>query len=138
MNDEKLYLVLMGLPARGKSTLAIRLQDTIRKSSLPAKVFNNGNLRRIYLPLQETSSANFYHPDNTAALEQRNKFSRINLERAKAYLRNKGRVAILDAANVSRERREMIEKFLDDHPILFIECIAGKGILCPGYPISSL
>src|SRR5450759_3376766 len=123
MKNEKLYIVMMGLTARGKYTLAIRLQDTLRKSSLPAKVFNNGNLRRIYLPLQETSPANFYHPGNTAALEQRKKFARINLERAKAYLRNKGQVAILDAANVSRERREMIEKFLDDHPIIFIECI---------------
>jgi broad specificity phosphatase PhoE/predicted kinase len=114
---------MMGLPARGKSTLAIRLQDTLRKSSLPAKVFNNGSLRRIYLPLQETSPANFYHPHNTSALEIRKKFARINMKRAKAYLEDKGRVAIIDAANVSRERRKMIEENLDNHPILFIECI---------------
>jgi broad specificity phosphatase PhoE/predicted kinase len=123
MKNEKLYIVMMGLPARGKSTLAIRLKEALGKSRISTKIFNNGNLRRIYLRLQETSLANFYHPDNTAALEQRKEFSRINLERAKAYLRNKGRVAILDAANVSRERRKMIERFLDDHPIIFIECI---------------
>jgi Fructose-2,6-bisphosphatase len=123
MNDEKLYLVMMGLPARGKSTLAIRLQDAFRKSRIPAKIFNNGNLRRAYLPLKETSSANFYHPNNTSALEMRKKFARINMKRAKMYLEGKGRVAILDAANVSRERRKMIEENLDNHPILFIECI---------------
>jgi broad specificity phosphatase PhoE/predicted kinase len=123
MNDEKLYLVMMGLPARGKSTLAIRLQDAFRKSRIPAQIFNNGNLRRAYLPLKETSSANFYHPHNTSALEMRKKFARINMKRAKKYLEGKGRVAILDAANVSRERRKMIEENLDNHPILFIECI---------------
>lgn len=123
MNDDKLYLVMMGLPARGKSTLAIRLQDAFGKSRIPAKIFNNGNLRRAYLPLTETSSANFYHPANTSALEMRKKFACINMKRAKAYLERKGRVAILDAANVSRERRRIIEDNLGNHPILFIECI---------------
>jgi broad specificity phosphatase PhoE/predicted kinase len=123
MIDEKLYLVLMGFPARGKSTLAIRLQDAFKKNRIPAKIFNNGNLRRAYLPLKETVSANFYHPDNTAAVEMRKKFAHMNMKRARAYLENKGRVAILDAANVSRERRKMIEESLDNHPILFIECI---------------
>ena len=123
MNDDKLYLVLMGLPARGKSTLAIRLQDAFRKSRIPAKIFNNGNLRRAHLPLKETSSANFYHPDNTSALEMRKKFALINMKWAKTYLEGKGRVAIIDAANISRARRQMIEGNLNNHPILFIECI---------------
>jgi broad specificity phosphatase PhoE/predicted kinase len=123
MNDEKLYLVLMGLPARGKSTLAIRLQEALRKSRISTKIFNNGNLRRAYLPLKETSSANFYHPKNTSALEVRKKFALINMQRAKAYLAGKGQVAILDAANISRDRRETIEEILNNHPILFIECV---------------
>jgi len=123
LHDEKLYIVLMGLPARGKSTLALRLRDAFSKSRIPARVFNNGNLRRIYRPLHETSSSDFYHPDNTAAADLRKRFALINLQRAKAYLQGKGQVAILDAANVSRERREIIEEYLEDHPILFIECI---------------
>ena len=41
----------------------------------------------------------------------------------KAYLRNNGQVAILDATNAGRERRATIEKYLDDHPLFFIECI---------------
>jgi broad specificity phosphatase PhoE len=53
----------------------------------------------------------------------REKFARINMERAKAYLRNSGYIAILDANNARRKRRAAIEKQLDDHPILFIECI---------------
>jgi predicted kinase len=47
----------------------------------------------------------------------------MNIKRARQYLKNKGRVAILDATNVSRSRRELIEENLQDHPILYIECI---------------
>ncbi len=130
MSDEKLYIVLMGLPARGKSTLAVRLKEAFRKDSIATRIFNNGNLRRIYRPLEETSSAEFYSPANLAAVELRKKFARMNMERAKAYLRNSGQVAILDATNAGRIRREMIEQYLDDHPLLFIECINDdEGIL---------
>jgi len=118
-----LYIVLMGLPARGKSTLAVRLRDAFRRDGIPTRIFNNGELRRIYLPIQETACSEFYSPENSAAMGLREKFARINMERAKAYLRNSGFIAILDANNARRKRRATIEKQLDDHPILFIECI---------------
>jgi broad specificity phosphatase PhoE/predicted kinase len=123
MSDEKLYIVLVGLPARGKSTLAVRLQDALRRDGISTRIFNNGNLRRIYRPLRETSRSEFYSPENSAAVELRNGFARMNMERAKAYLRNSGQVAILDATNAERARRAIIEKYLDDHSLFFIECI---------------
>jgi broad specificity phosphatase PhoE/predicted kinase len=123
MSDEKLYIVLMGLPARGKSTLAVRLRDALRRDGIPTRIFNNGNLRRIYRPLQETANSEFYSPKNSVAVELRNGFARMNMGRANAYLRNSGQVAILDATNAGRERRATIEKYLHDHPLLFIECI---------------
>ena len=123
MSDEKLYIVLMGLPARGKSTLAARLREAFRKIEVPARTFNNGNLRRIYRPLDETAMSEFYSPENKAAVELREKFARMNMERARAYLQNSGRVAILDATNAQRKRRAVIEKHLNDHPLLFIECV---------------
>jgi broad specificity phosphatase PhoE/predicted kinase len=123
MSDEKLYIVLMGLPARGKSTLAMRLRDAFLKNGIPARIFNNGNLRRMYRPLGETASSEFYSPKNTAAVELRDKFARMNMERARAYLQNNGGVAILDSTNAERKRRAVIEKHLNNHPVLFIECI---------------
>jgi broad specificity phosphatase PhoE/predicted kinase len=123
MSDEKLYIVLMGLPARGKSTLAARLRDAFRKSGISTRIFNNGKLRRIYLPLDETARSEFYSAENSAAVELRKGFARMNMERAKAYLRNSGQVAILDATNAGRERRATIEQYLNDHSLLFIECI---------------
>jgi broad specificity phosphatase PhoE/predicted kinase len=123
MSDEKLYIVLMGLPARGKSTLALRLRDAFQKSGVSSRIFNNGNLRRIYRPLGETANSEFYSPENSTAVELREGFARMNMERARTYLRNSGEIAILDATNAQRKRRAVIEKYLDDHPLLFIECV---------------
>jgi len=123
MSDEKLYIVLMGLPARGKSTLALRLRDAFQKIGVSARIFNNGNLRRIYRPLDDTANSEFYSPENKAAVALREGFARMNMERARAYLRNSGRIAILDATNAQRTRRAMIERHLDDHPLIFIECV---------------
>ena len=123
MSDEKLYIVLMGLPARGKSTLAIRLRDSFRKDGISTRIFNNGNLRRLYLSLEETSRSEFYSPENIAAVELRKKIARMNMERAQNYLHNSGKIAILDATNAGRERRSIIEKTLNDYPLIFIECV---------------
>ncbi|HQP32234.1 MAG TPA: 6-phosphofructo-2-kinase domain-containing protein, partial [Deltaproteobacteria bacterium] len=120
--DEKLYIVMIGLPARGKSTLALRMQETFKRNQIPTRIFNNGNLRRQYR-VADTSFADFYRPDNVEAVELRRRFALINMQRAKAYLADKGQVAILDATNVSRERRALIESELKDHPILYIECL---------------
>jgi len=120
--DEKLYIVMIGLPARGKSTLALRMQETFKRNQIPTRIFNNGNLRRQYR-VADTSFADFYRPDNLEAMELRKRFALINMQRAKAFLADKGQVAILDATNVSRERRALIETELKDHPILYIECL---------------
>ena len=113
----------MGLPARGKSTLAVRLKESFHKNGIPARIFNNGNLRRMYLPQGKTALADFFSPDNPEAMALREKFARMNMERARTYLRGSGLVAILDAANARRNRRAVIEKRLSDHPVLFIECV---------------
>jgi len=120
--DEKLYIVMVGLPSQGKSTVANRLQDIFTKNDIHTMIYNNGELRRKLAP-QETWMSDFYDPRNTAAVQLRKEFALMNMRRAKAYLRNKGQVAILDATNVSRSRRELIEQQLDDHPILYIECV---------------
>jgi len=53
----------------------------------------------------------------------RKKFARMNMDRARKYLFNNGMIAILDATNAGRERRGLIEKTLNDHDLLFIECV---------------
>ena len=62
--NEKLYIIMVGLPGRGKSTVALRLKDTFSNDNIPTKIFNNGNLRRKYKNLKNSYTAEFYHPQN--------------------------------------------------------------------------
>ena len=57
--DEKLYMVMVGLPSQGKSTVAFRLQDVFRRNGIPTRIFNNGVLRRKYAPHMDTWSSQF-------------------------------------------------------------------------------
>ena len=122
MKNNRLYIVMVGLPVRGKSVTAIKLRENLRHDSVKARVFNNGDLRRKMIP-NNTSYAEFYDPQNRKGVALREKIALINVERAKTYLKRHGNVAILDATNVSLNRRKTIERLLNDHPILFIECI---------------
>ena len=124
MYDNKLYIAMVGLPARGKSTIANKLKENLTKYGIKTGIFNNGDLRR-KLTGVESSLPEFYDPDNLQGVELREKIAIANIGRAVGYLKRTGHVAILDAANVSLKRREKISRSITDHPILFIECING-------------
>jgi len=113
---------MVGLPARGKSTIAQRILENLRKDSIKSRIFNNGDLRR-RLSKENTSYSEFYDPHNEAGVALREKYAFINMWRAKRFLENGGRVAILDATNVSPERRKELEHVLNSRRILYIECI---------------
>ncbi|SPD75208.1 Phosphoglycerate mutase family protein [uncultured Desulfobacterium sp.] len=122
MKNKKLYIVMVGLPARGKSTIARKLKENLEKDNVRTRIFNNGDLRR-RLSGEETWRPEFYDPKNKEGVALREKIAMININGAKKYLGGNGQVAILDATNVSQARREKIIALLDDHPQLFIECI---------------
>ncbi len=124
MHDNKLYIVMVGLPARGKSTIANKLKENLTKYGIKTGIFNNGDLRRKLTGI-ETSRPEFYDPNNQQGVELREKIAIANIGRAKDYLAQMGHVAILDATNVSLKRRNKITRAIGDHPILFIECING-------------
>lgn len=52
-----------------------------------------------------------------------------NMEQAREWLAREGEVAILDATNVSRARRHLIETTLTDHPVFFVECVNEDQLL---------
>ena len=124
----KLYVAMVGLPARGKSTLARRIQRGLQASGAQARIFNNGDIRRHELGKQ-TADAKFYDPENIDGRSKREHFCLQNMEMARAWLADEGDVAILDATNASRARRALIEKTLQDHPVLFIECVNEDPLL---------
>ncbi|OQX66255.1 MAG: 6-phosphofructokinase [Desulfococcus sp. 4484_242] len=122
INRKKLYIVMVGLPARGKSTIANKLKENLAKNHIRTRIFNNGDLRRRLSP-EDTSYPEFYDPRNRKGAALREKIAMINIHRAMNYLDRTGQVAILDATNVSAKRREKTAEILNTHPVLFIECI---------------
>lgn len=120
--SNKVCLVLVGLPARGKSTLALRLRDGLEAEGIRVRIFNNGVLRRIHYG-EASSEPWFYDPDNAEGNRARDELSRMNMKSAHQYLDNGGNVAILDATNASRARRTMLEGELTGTPVLYIECV---------------
>ena len=119
---DKLYIIMVGLPARGKSTIALRLFQSLSEEGVRTRIFNNGELRRARLG-PESSHPLFYHPDNREAREKREELAKLNAREAQAFLAANGQVAILDAANASLQRRRHLREMLTDHPILFVECV---------------
>lgn len=119
--EQKLYLVLAGLPARGKSTLAGRIQECLTCSKMSCKVFNNGDLRRRLIQ-GDSDYADFFDPRNDSNREIRERIATLNINQAKEFLGKGGQVAILDATNISKSRRQMLNAQLNDYPLLYIEC----------------
>lgn len=125
---QKLYVAMVGLPARGKSTLARRIGEGLTAEGIKARIFNNGDMRRALMGAESTEP-DFYNPDNSFGREAREIICRRNMEQASSWLAQGGEVAILDATNASRARRALIEKTLNNHPVLFVECVNEDPLL---------
>lgn len=131
--DTKLFIAMVGLPARGKSMVARKIMENLEKEGIRIQVFNNGDVRRRLLP-QNNSHADFYDPDNAECSRLREEIALVNIYEAKNYLaEGGGQVAILDATNISRTRRNKLRCHLAEHPLLFIECInTDKDLVAAG------
>jgi broad specificity phosphatase PhoE/predicted kinase len=120
-------VVMVGLPARGKTYTARRLARYLSWLGYPTRVFNLGDARRARLGAQQ--SAAFFDPRNLVALRRRNALADEVLEEAASWLESGGRVAIYDATNTTRERREHVRTRCEaaGYPVFFIEVICDDA-----------
>jgi len=120
---EKVVLVMVGLPARGKSFLARKVCRYLRWLGHDARVFNVGTYRRERVGQHQPAS--FFDPSNSSGNQARQRVALEALEDALRWLRADGQVAIYDATNSTRERRRMLEELCqrDGIPVLFIESV---------------
>lgn len=120
----QLAIVLVGLPARGKTFTAAKLTRYLRWLGHDTKHFNVGKYRRIKHGC--TQFADFFRADNQEGVEARNEVAILAMEDMLAWMKEGGQVGIFDATNSTKERRNMLLKLAEGKcKVIFLETICN-------------
>ncbi|XP_070789791.1 6-phosphofructo-2-kinase/fructose-2,6-bisphosphatase 4 isoform X4 [Pituophis catenifer annectens] len=117
-------IVMVGLPARGKTYISKKLTRYLNWIGVPTKEFNVGQYRRDLVKTYK--SFEFFLPDNKEAQKIRKKCALAALNDVQRYLcEENGHVAVFDATNTTRERRDTIYKFGEENGFktFFVESV---------------
>ncbi|XP_043931787.1 6-phosphofructo-2-kinase/fructose-2,6-bisphosphatase 3-like isoform X2 [Protopterus annectens] len=117
-------IVMVGLPARGKTYISKKLTRYLNWAGVPTKVFNVGEYRRE--AVKQYSSYEFFRPDNEVAMKVRKQCALAALTDVEVYLKEEGgQIAVFDATNTTRDRRDMILSFVKENgfKVFFIESV---------------
>ncbi|AEO71917.1 uncharacterized protein THITE_2124808 [Thermothielavioides terrestris NRRL 8126] len=112
--DTRICVVMVGLPARGKSYIAQKAQRYLNWLSIPAETFNVGNYRRHDAP---HPSADFFDTNNVEGERKRRAAAEAAVSDMLKWFKSGGVVGILDATNSTKERRKWV-----------LERVASEGI----------
>ncbi len=102
----KLAFVMVGLPARGKTFIARKIARYLSWLGHKTQVFNVGSYRRARLGSHQRHD--FFDPRNQAGHAARLDVALAALDDMHAFLAGGGDIAIYDATNNTRERRELV------------------------------
>ncbi|KAE8797786.1 6-phosphofructo-2-kinase/fructose-2,6-bisphosphatase [Hordeum vulgare] len=123
--DRKLAIVLVGLPARGKTFTAVKLTRYLRWLGHETKHFNVGKKSDNFV-VSSVQSADFFRPDNQEGIEARNEVAALAMEDMIDWMHGGGQVGIFDATNSTRKRRYMLMKMAEGNcKIIFLETICN-------------
>ncbi|KAH8811598.1 6-phosphofructo-2-kinase-domain-containing protein [Xylogone sp. PMI_703] len=103
--DTQICVVMVGLPARGKSLIAQKAQRYLKWLSIDAQVFNVGNYRRHDNPHPK---ADFFDTSNAEGERSRRAAADAAITDMLKWFRDGGKIAIFDATNSTKERRKWI------------------------------
>ncbi len=125
-----LVLVMVGLPARGKTFLARKIVRYLTWLGREARVFNVGNYRRGRLGSQQPAS--FFDPANAEGTASREALAAAALDDLVDWVTaGAGRVAVYDATNATRARRDLVGTRLQRARLrpLFVESVCTDAEL---------
>lgn len=132
--DERLVIVLVGLPGRGKSFIARKLQNFLQWTGNDCSIFNVGRYRR-RVEEGHKAGAEFFDPKNASAAALRQEVARLCLHDMLDWIDEpfesigggvggggasssssapKSRVGIFDATNSTKERRDWVLRECND------------------------
>lgn len=121
MIHNKLIIILVGLPARGKSYTSNNINRFLNWCNIKCKVFNSGNYRRdIIGGFQDSSFFDFNIKEN---FDKKEEISRICFNDLIKWIENEGDVAIFDSTNSTKDRRQFIINNNNNINTIFIELI---------------
>eukprot|EP01065_Artemidia_motanka_P019707 TRINITY_DN2351_c0_g1_i1.p1 TRINITY_DN2351_c0_g1~~TRINITY_DN2351_c0_g1_i1.p1 ORF type:complete len:947 (+),score=314.11 TRINITY_DN2351_c0_g1_i1:257-3097(+) len=123
-----LVIVMVGLPGRGKTFISKRLCRWLNWKGIAAKIFNVGHYRRKVTARAEKQDQGYFDPGNKRAAAEREKLAEMACDDVKRFIQcSQGGVAIFDATNSSRSRRQkLVHEFgsvLPQNRIIFIESV---------------
>uniref|UniRef100_A0A8C2BMY3 6-phosphofructo-2-kinase/fructose-2,6-bisphosphatase 2 n=1 Tax=Cyprinus carpio TaxID=7962 RepID=A0A8C2BMY3_CYPCA len=124
MTNSPTLIVMIGLPARGKTYMSKKLTRYLNWIGVPTKVFNLGVYRRE--AVKAYKSYDFFRHDNAEAMKIRKQCALVALEDVKTYLNEEGgQIAVFDATNTTRERRDLIFSFVQENAfkVFFVESV---------------
>ncbi|MBX3184385.1 MAG: 6-phosphofructo-2-kinase/fructose-2,6-bisphosphatase [Polyangiaceae bacterium] len=102
----RLAVVMVGLPARGKTYIARKISRYLSWLGYQTRVFNVGNYRRARLGA--TQKHDFFDPENLDGSHKRRELAMDALRDMLKWLDAGGQVGIYDATNTTSERREQV------------------------------
>lgn len=127
---DKLVIIMVGLPATGKTHVAKRICRFLSFfHDIQSQIFNVGDYRRKLCG--EKVPASFFDPTNSEGVAQRTLACNAALEDMLEYMAKPDvRVAVYDATNSTRERRQHLREKLKSSKtgtkIIFIESICDN------------
>ena len=122
-----LVVVMVGLPARGKTYTARKLALYLRWLGYSARVFNVGEVRRRELGARR--DATFFDPRNARWREARRRVAAATLDELLGWLDGGGQVALYDATNSTLRRRRRVREACQaaGAEVLFIEVLCDHA-----------
>jgi broad specificity phosphatase PhoE/adenylylsulfate kinase-like enzyme len=119
--EQKIVLVLVGLPARGKSYIARKLSRYLRWRGHETRVFNVGTYRRELVGAQK--SHDFFDPENLEGSRERRRVAELALADMLRWMQSGGQIALYDATNSTRERRAWVRQACEQAglEVVFVE-----------------
>ncbi len=120
---QKLAVVMVGLPARGKTFVARKLQRYLSWLGYSTLWANVGDYRRARAGAKQP--AGYFAPDNAETREEREGFAMAALNDLLDWFKKDGEVGIYDATNAERPRRDIIREACSAAGVgvLFVETI---------------
>lgn len=120
---------MVGLPARGKTYIAVKVARYLSWLGHPTRVFNVGSYRRRLLGSSQPHE--FFDHSNTEARRALLEMAMSALDDMVAWLADGGEVAIYDATNTTRSRRQMVVERCRKHgiPVVFIESVCNDPVV---------